>query len=368
MKAVILVGGEGTRLRPLTCTTPKSMVPIMNRPFLEHMIEYLKGHAIDEIILTLCYLPHHIRDYFGDGSRFGVRLSYVMEECPLGTAGAVKNVAQHLDEPFFVFNGDVFTDLDLTAMLDFHRTREAKVSIALTPVEDPTIYGVVETDESGAIQRFIEKPRWDMVTTNRINAGTYIIDPEILSYIPQGTNYSFEHGLFPHVIESGDPIYGYRSDAYWIDIGTPQKYLKLHHDLLRGSVTNPIHGDLGDGGVFMEGNCDVHDMAELHGPVLIGKDTTIGCRARVIGPAVIGQGSVIGEDSVIRSSVVWHNAHLGRMTWCQDCIIAEGVSIGDRSQVMEGCIVGAHVSIGCDTVVVQDTKVWPRDEVSADHP
>ncbi|RLC71227.1 MAG: NDP-sugar synthase [Chloroflexi bacterium] len=361
MKAVILVGGEGTRLRPLTYNTPKSMVPIMNRPFLEHMIGYLKEHGIDDIILTLCYLPDPIQRYFGDGSKLGVRLSHVVEECPLGTAGAVKNVEECLNETFFVFNGDIFTDIDLTAMMEFHRQRGSKVSIALTPVDNPTIYGVVETDAGGRVQRFIEKPSPDAVTTNMINAGAYIVEPEVLSYIPRGQNFTFEQGLFPLLLERGDPVYGYQSDAYWIDIGTPEKYLKLHHDVLMGKVKKSFHGERLGEGIWVEGGCDIHHRAELEGPIVIGRDSVIGSRARLKGPAVIGRYCTIGTGSFIEGAIVWQNTRLGRGVLLKNCVVAENVVIGDRCQVAEGCVLGGNLIIGPGESLPQGTKLWPQN-------
>ena len=197
MKAVLLVGGEGTRLRPLTCNTVKAMVPIVNRPFFEHLLGYLSSHGVDDIVVTLCYLPDRIESRFGNGSECGVKLAYVMEETPLGTAGAVKNAESHLDGAFFVFNGDVMTNIDLRAMLSFHRERNAVATIALTPVENPSAYGVVETAADGRVKRFIEKPPPGQAPTNMINAGIYILEPEVLRGVPQGTPCMFEHHLFP---------------------------------------------------------------------------------------------------------------------------------------------------------------------------
>ena len=364
MKAVILVGGEGTRLRPLTCNTPKSMVPILNRPFLEHIIDYLKEHNIDDIILALCYLPHHVQRYFGDGTEFGIKLTYVVEDSPLGTAGAVKNVAQRLDETFFVFNGDIFTDLDLTRMLDFHRERESKVSIALTPVDDPTIYGLVETNAEERVERFIEKPRWDAVTTNMINAGTYIIEPEVLSHVPKGLHFTFEQGLFPLLVARGDPVYGYPSDAYWIDIGTPERYLKLHHDLLTGRVAKSFPGERAGEGIWVEEGCDIHSQAELDGPTLIGRNCVIGSKAQVKGPCVIGQDCMIGAGSLIKEAIVWQNTRLGQGVSLRGCVIAENVFIGDRSRVMKGCVLGNNVTVGYDKRLARGTKVWPEENPS----
>lgn len=361
MKAVILVGGEGTRLRPLTFNTPKSMVPILNRPFLEHMIDYLRGHGIDDIILTLCYLPDYTQRYFGDGSKFGVKLTHVVEDCPLGTAGAVKNVGDCLDETFFVFNGDIFTDIDLTAMMEFHRQRGSKVSIALTPVDNPSIYGVVETNAEGQVQRFIEKPSPDAVTTNMINAGAYIVEPEVLSLIPKGLSFTFEKGLFPLLLDRDEPVYGYQSDAYWIDIGTPERYLKLHHDLLTGRVTKSFHGEQVGEGIWVERGCDIHRQAELEGPIIIGKDCAIGSRAQVKGPSVIGRDCTIGTGSLIQGAIVWQNTRLGRGVSLKNCVIAENVVIGDRCQVMEGCVLGNNVIIGPGESLTQGTKLWPEN-------
>jgi len=353
MKAVILVGGEGTRLRPLTINRPKPMVPILNRPFLEHMIAYLKKHDIDDVILALCYLPGPIQDHFGDGSDFGVRLTYVTEDSPLGTAGAVKNVERHLEETFFVFNGDIFTDLDLTEMMALHRERRAKVTIALTPVENPTIYGVVETDTGGRVRRFIEKPSPDAVTTNMINAGAYIIEPEALGSIPDGCFCMFERELFPKLVKTGEPVYAHPSDAYWTDIGTPEKYLQLHHDLLQKQATGALPG----GETYVGGACDIHPTAELEGPILIGRDCIIGPGVTVRGPSVVGPGCQVGAGSLIDRVVVWKNTRFGQGVWAQGCLIAENVVLGDRSQIMERSILGDNVVVGAGETVRQDAKL-----------
>lgn len=353
MKAVILAGGEGTRLRPLTFNRPKSMVPILNRPFLEHMIDYLKGYNINDIILALCYLPDHIQNYFGDGSDFGVRLTYVMENSPLGTAGAVKNIEQHIDETFFVFNGDIFTDLDLTQMMEFHQEMKAKVTIALTPVENPSIYGVVEADANSRVERFIEKPSPDAVTTNMINAGTYIIAPEVLAPIPPESFCTFEREVFPMLVETGEPVYSYPSDAYWIDIGSHEKYLKLHYDLLSGKTAKPFPSK----GIQIDGDCDIHPQAKLKGPIIIGTNCVIGPRVRVKGPSVIGPNCQIGVDSLIDGVVVWKNTRLGQGVSARRCVIAENVHVGDRSQILEGSVLGDNVIVGAGIRIERDTKL-----------
>lgn len=361
MKAVILVGGEGTRLRPLTCNMPKPVVPIVNRPFLEHTIDYLRQHHIEDIILALCYLPGPIQSYFGDGSGWGVRLTYVVESSPLGTAGAVKNVASHLDDTFFVLNGDVFADLDLTAMLAHHRGEKAKISIALTPVDDPTIYGVVETATSGRVQRFVEKPSWDAVTTNMINAGTYILEPEVLEYIPARTHYMFEHGLFPLLVGRGEPVYGYPSDSYWIDIGTPEKYLELHHDLLSGRSARSLAGQTG--GTATEEGCHIHPTAQVGRKVIIGRNCTIARGAQVTGPSVLGQGCRIGEGAVLEGAVLWHNASLGAGVRARNCIIAANTEVGDHCSLMDNCVLGDNVVIGEGSQLGRGIRVWPGERL-----
>ncbi|MFW6125765.1 MAG: sugar phosphate nucleotidyltransferase [Chloroflexota bacterium] len=343
MKAVILVGGEGTRLRPLTLNRPKPMVPILNQPFLEHVIEYLKGHDIHDIILALCYLPDRIRAWFGDGTEFGVNLTYVVEQSPLGTAGAVKNVAHCLeDDVFFVFNGDIYTDLDLTEMLKQHRQRNARLSIALTPVDDPSIYGVVETEPDGRVRRFLEKPSADTVTSNMINAGTYILDRETLESIPAEGFCMFEHDVFPRLVEAGEAVYGHPSHAYWIDIGTPEKYLKLHHDLLHRQAETARPDDV----TCIEGDCDVHPSAQITGPVIVARNSVIGRDVVVKGPSVIGTGCHVGAASRIDGAIVWNNSRLGERVSAQRCVIAENVAVGDGSRILERSVIGDRVVLG----------------------
>ena len=354
MRAVILVGGEGTRLLPLTCNTPKAMVPILNQPFLAHVINYLKRYDIDDIILAMCYLPEPIENHFGDGSEFGVRLTYVVEDSPLGTAGAVRNVADRLDDTFFVLNGDVFTEIDLSAMIELHRQKGAKATIALTSVENPTIYGVVEADADGRVERFLEKPGWDEVTTNLINAGIYILEPEVLNYIPPHTYNMFEHQLFPLLLQRGEAIYSYPSNSYWIDIGTPAKYLKLHHDLLLGK---------GEKGFLGEGKPSTHHTAQISGPVIADRDCTINPRAQLIGPTILGQGCRVGEGTVVEGVVMWHNVCLGSRVRLRNCVVAANCFIGDNCWIEEGCVLGDNVIIGNDNRLAHGTKVWPNKKL-----
>jgi mannose-1-phosphate guanylyltransferase len=367
VKAVILVGGEGTRLRPLTYNTPKTMVPILNRPFLEHLLKYMKSHHIDDVVLALCYLPDHIKDYFGDGSDYGVKLTYVVEDSPLGTAGAVKNVAQHLDETFFVFNGDVFTDMNLTAMLKTHKKKSAKATISLTQVDDPTMYGVVETDSNGRVKCFVEKPKREAVTTNMINAGTYILEPDLLDYIPVNQSYMFERGLFPLLLERGDPFYSFNSHSYWIDIGTPEKYMQVNVDLLAGAVATGFPGSIRGKNVWAEEGCDIHPKAHIDGPAVIGRNCVIEAQAHIKGPSVIGPNCCIGSGSLVEKSIIWHNVKIGKGAKLQQCIIADAVSISEGCDITAGCIIGNKVTVEKNTILAPDTKILPEEHVSASH-
>jgi mannose-1-phosphate guanylyltransferase len=350
MKAVILVGGEGTRLRPLTCNTPKAIVPILNQPFLEHLIHYLKKHGITEVILAMGYLPDPIQDCLGDGSRLGAQVRYVVEDSPLGTAGAVKNGESFLDGPFIVFNGDILTEIDLTAMIKRHQETRPKVSIALTPVDNPTIYGVVETDTRGMVRRFVEKPGWDKVTTNMINAGIYILEPEILAQIPASTRSMFEHDIFPSLLDNGEPILGYPSGAYWIDIGTPEKYLKVHHDLLLNQ---------GNGHFRTEGESQIHLAAKIEGPVLIAEGCAIAEDVKIKGPAVLGPRCKIGNSAVVEGGVLWDGVNVGKMAELRNCVVGSGSQIQERCNIPEGCVLGDNVRVESGLKMANATRVEP---------
>ncbi|MDH4068085.1 MAG: NDP-sugar synthase [Dehalococcoidia bacterium] len=355
MKAVILVGGEATRLRPLTCNTPKIMIPVLNRPFFEHLAGYLKKHNVIDIVLAVGKSPEQIQDYFGDGSRLGVRLTYSIEDLALGTAGAVKNAERFLDDSFVVLNGDIFTDIDLSAMLRLHRKSKAMASLALTPVDDPTIYGVVETDSEGRVRRFIEKPSRDKVTTNMINAGIYILEPDILNHIAPNTFSMFERDVFPPLLEEGQVVYGYPFQDYWIDIGTPDKYLKLHHDLLRRHV--------GNRGIEFEGESFVHSSAQIEGPAIIGEGCFIDRNSIVKGPAVLGARCRIEEGAVVEGAVLWQGCQISRGAKLRNCLVACRCRVGEESEILDGSILGDDVLVGRGSELSKGTKIWPGKNI-----
>ena len=355
MKAVILAGGEGTRLHPLTCNKVKSLVPVLNRPFLEHLIDNLKRHRITEIILTLGHLPEQIQEYFGDGTGFGVSMTYLVEDTPLGTAGGVKNAEALLEAPFLVFNGDIFSDIDLTDMINCHRENKADTSIALTPVDDPTPYGVVETNAEGRVKRFVEKPRREEVTTNMINAGIYVVEPHVLDYIARNVFFTFERDVFPRLLERGEVVYGYPSRAYWIDIGTPDKYLNLHHDLLQRCT--------GDKGVRLEGEVFAHSSARIEGSVVIGEGCSVSRDCTIRGPAVLGSQCRIEEGAVIEGAVLWQDCRVGEKAKLRNCVVASRCHIGEQSEVLDGCVLGDNVIIGKGNRLSKGIRIWPNKSI-----
>jgi mannose-1-phosphate guanylyltransferase len=333
LKAVILVGGPGTRLQPLTFILPKSLVPVLNRPAMEHMIAYLRQFGIEDIILTLSYLPDTIRSHFGDGRDFGVRLTYCLEKDPLGTAGAVKNACEYLDGTFIVLNGDIFTEMDLADMFSFHIEKKAKATIALTWVDNPSAFGVVETDSDKKVQRFIEKPPPGTETTNWINAGTYILEPEVLEYIPAKQHYMFEKGLFPGLLEAGEPVFGYPYRGYWLDMGTLAQYFSLNMDFLLGKVSDPLVTVVGRGGTRYGSNVVIHPSAVINAPAVIDPNCSIGKNVHLKGPITIGRDCVLEEGSRLENAVLWENVRVGTGARLSSCIISSNTIVENHRDI-----------------------------------
>jgi NDP-sugar pyrophosphorylase family protein len=365
MKAVILAGGEGTRLRPLSYHTPKSMVPILNRPFLDHVIDHLRQHSITDLVLTLHYLPDRVRSYFGDGWDSGVNLTYALEEAPLGTAGAVKAVENLLEDSFLVINGDILTDLDIRAAIQFHRAKKSQATIVLTSVDDPAAYGVVQMDQARRVTSFLEKPTGYHGNRAWVNAGTYILEPGILQYIPPGEHYMFERGLFPALLEMGIPVYGYESSDYWIDVGTINNYTKVHKDLLTG-IAKVAMPRAAYGCVMIGSNCQVESTAILEGPVILGDLCIIEENARVYGPTVIGSGCVVRTGATILEAVLWEGVSVGSRSVLKYCVIGSNVNIGDDVIIEKGCVIGDASDILSGVVLASGTIVEPGSCVNAD--
>ncbi|MDX6613366.1 MAG: mannose-phosphate guanylyltransferase [Blastocatellia bacterium] len=338
MQALILAGGKGTRLRPLTVYTPKPIVPICNRPFLLYQIDTLRRAGITDITLSLSYQPQKIEQQLGDGSDYGVNLKYTVEPQPMGTAGAYKFAEELIREPTVVFNGDVLTDLDLKAVMREHKERQAMATIFLTPVEDASAYGVVETNAEGRVQRFLEKPKPEESSCKNINAGAYVLEPEVLDLIPSGENHSFEYGLFPKLLERKEAFYAHIPQrTYWMDIGTPWRYLQAHHDLLANRVTR-IHLK------ERRAEFDAATTAEIDELSMIGKDCVVKPGAQIIN-SVLGPGCYLEERARVENSVIWSHTRIGTGAEVKDAIIGRGSHVGRSARVAPGSVLGDKTSL-----------------------
>jgi mannose-1-phosphate guanylyltransferase len=361
MKAILLAGGKGTRLRPLTVHTPKPIVPILNRPFLYYQIDLLKQlPEIDEVILSLNYQPRRIEEIFGEGEGLGVRLRYVVEPIPLGTGGAIRYAGDSLTESVVVFNGDVLTQVDLAAVLRLHRERKAKATIVLTPVDNPRAYGLVETDAQGNVRRFLEKPGEDEITCNTINAGIYVLEPDTFDRIPKDTAWSIERSFFPSLIERGETFVAYIYDGYWIDIGTPAKYLQVHRDIMDGRYVAPpfddhgwhqsdashgshgsgMHERHGSGRAWISTDARIEDGVELQGPCFVDEGAVIKAGAKILAHSVIGRHTHIEDGAVIDGSIIWPNGWIGPEAMLRGSILGRNCHVGRNAVIDSPAVLG----------------------------
>ncbi len=340
MKAILLAGGKGTRLRPLTVHTPKPIVPIFNRPFLYYQIDLLRQvPEIDEAILSLNYQPRRIEEIFGEGEGLGLRLRYVVEPMPLGTGGAIRYAGDQLTESVVVFNGDVLTQVDLAAVLRLHRERKAKATIVLTPVDNPRAYGLVETDPEGNILRFLEKPGEDEITCNTINAGIYVLEPETFDRIPKDTAWSIERSFFPSLIDRGETFVAYINDGYWIDIGTPAKYMQVHHDIMDGRYSAPPFAGAAHTAFVAEG-ARVEADVELVGPCFVDEGAVLKSGARVLPYSVLGRHTHVEEGAVVDGAIVWPNGWIGREAVVRGSILGRNCHIGRNATLERDLVLG----------------------------
>jgi mannose-1-phosphate guanylyltransferase len=360
VQALILVGGEGTRLRPLTSTIPKPVVPLVGRPFMTYMIEWLRRHGVDDMIFSLGFLAYGVRSVLGDGSKMGVRLRYIEEPEPLGTGGALKYAGELLEDRFFMLNGDVLTDIDLTAQLEQHERTRARATLALIGVDDPSAYGLVRRDDSLAVTDFVEKPRPDQIDTSLVNAGAYVLQRDVLDVMPPaGTNCSIERDVFPKLVGAG--LYGYEASGYWLDIGTPGRYLQATYDILEGNVKNSV-GDAiaAAGGAMLDG---ARNNGRLLGPVLIGSGTVIGTGATIGGRAVLGRDVRVGLDAMVMDSAVLDGAMIGDRTVVTGSIIGRGVVIGEDCRIAGGVVIGEGARIASRNVLAAGARIFPGVEL-----
>jgi mannose-1-phosphate guanylyltransferase len=361
MQAVILVGGEGTRLRPLTSTLPKPVVALVDRPMMVYMLEWLRGHGIDDVIMSCGFKATKVREVLGDGSQLGISLRFVEEPDPRGTAGALKFAEQFLDGRFLMLNGDVLTDIDLTAQLAQHERTGATGTLALVPVPDPSSYGLVKLHDDGAVGEFLEKPSADAaLDTNLISAGAYVLERSVLDLIAPDKNVSIEREVWPALVDNG--LYGFvDDDAYWIDVGTPERYLQATFDILEGNVRTAVAQKLATSYLYVDPSAQVSGRAIP--PAVVGAGARIGVGSHVGSLAVLGDGVTVGNGSSVERAVVLRGARIGDGCVVRDCIVGPGARIGDRSRVVGGAMLGENVVLGCDNVVAHGARLFPGMEV-----
>jgi mannose-1-phosphate guanylyltransferase/phosphomannomutase len=363
MKAVVMAGGEGTRLRPLTSNQPKPMVPIVGKPCMEHILELLRRSGFDEIVVTLAFMPQSIRGYFGDGEAMGLQIDYSIEEQPLGTAGSVRLASGLLDETFLVISGDALCDVDLGSLLARHREAGAAVTIGLKSVDNPLEFGIVVTDEDGRVERFLEKPSWGQVFSDTINTGIYVLEPEVLRHIPSDRPYDFSKELFPLLLEMGRPIYGHVLDGYWQDIGNLDQYRQANFDALDERVRLEIGGLRLRGNLWVGEGVDIGDLEDVDGPAFIGANCRIAPEATLGAHSVLGQGVTLREGARVVRSVVDATTYVGRRTLVEGAIVGRSCDIRDHVRVHEGVAIGDEVTIGSEASIMPGVRVYPFKEV-----
>ena len=360
-----MAGGEGTRLRPLTSNQPKPMVPIVGKPCMEHIIELLIRHGIDEVVVTVAYLPQVIRGYFGDGESLGVKLHYSVEETPLGTAGSVKHAEALLDETFIVISGDALCDFDLGEIVEAHRRTGAVATLGLKSVENPLEFGVVIIDEDGRIERFLEKPSWGQVFSDTINTGVYVLEPEVLRNIPAGEPYDFSKQLFPALLSRGKHLYGHVLEGYWQDIGNLEQYQQANFDALDGRIELDLPGIRLRDNVHLGDGVQLPELSQLQGPAYVGNYSKIDPGARIGAYTVLGNNAVIKDGAQIERSVIDSGSYIGQSARIEGAILGKGVDVRAHAVVNEGVAIGDECSIGSQSVLAPNVKVYPFKTIEA---
>lgn len=355
-----MAGGSGTRLRPLTCGRPKPIVPIMNKPVMQYTIELLKKYKINDIAVTLQYLPEMIKDTFGDGRELGVRLEYFIEDIPLGTAGSVKNADEFLDDTFIVISGDVLTDIDLEPVIKFHKEKKSLATLVLKEVNVPLEYGVVVTDEDGRIRRFLEKPSWSEVFSNTVNTGIYILEPKVLSYFKKGEVFDFSKDLFPTLMKDGINLYGYETKDYWCDVGDIQSYIQSHADILNHKVKVDFQNKETSDGIYRGEGCDIHNDAVIGSPVVIGDNCKIGKGVKLEPYTVIGDNVIINSYSTVKRSILWDSAIVGSKANLSGSILCYRSNLKSNVTVLEQAVIGDDTQLKEGVIIKPNVKIWPH--------
>jgi mannose-1-phosphate guanylyltransferase / phosphomannomutase len=363
MRAVVMAGGEGTRLRPLTSNQPKPMVPIVGKPCMEHILELLRTHGFNDIVITVAFLPQAIRTYFGGGENLGLSIEYSVEENPLGTAGSVRLASDRLDETFLVISGDALCDIDLQKIVDFHNEKGAAVTIGLKSVENPLEFGIVVTDDEGRVERFLEKPSWGQVFSDTINTGIYVLEPEVLRHIPTDRPFDFSKELFPLLLEMGRPIYGYVCDGYWQDIGNLDQYRQANFDALDEKVLLNVEGLKIRGDVWIGEGVEIDDVEGVEGPAFIGNYCRISPESSVGPYSVLGPGTTLRERGRVARSVIDSSCYIGRSATVEGAILGRNCDVRPHARVHEGVAIGDQVTLGDQSVIYPGVRIYPYKEV-----
>jgi len=368
MKAVVMAGGFGTRIQPLTNSRPKPMLPVVNRPMMENTMITLRDLGITDFIVLLYFKPEVIQDYFGDGSAFGMNISYVIPDDDYGTAGAVKLAQEHIgDDNFIIISGDLVTDFDFQKIFDYHKQKKSKLTITLTSVENPLEFGVVIANEEGKIEKFLEKPSWGEVFSDTINTGIYVIEPDILDYIPKRENFDFAKDLFPALMEKGVELIAGNAEGYWRDVGNPDSYREVHEDIMSGRVDFKIPGNMTkypDGTLYSDESCTLDEDVEIIGKVVLGKNVYIGKKTKLKN-VVIGDHVTIRKDCKISNSVIWEDVNIGKGTKIDNAVICNNNSIGKNCKMTAGIILAEGCEIGELVTVEKDVTIWPDKNIDA---
>ncbi|OGF46620.1 MAG: nucleotidyltransferase [Candidatus Firestonebacteria bacterium RIFOXYC2_FULL_39_67] len=367
MKSVILAGGFGTRLRPLTCNIPKPVATVANKPMMEHIVDLLKKHGVTEMISALYFQPESISDYFRDGSDFGIKMDYIKTESELGTAGCVKYATKYIDGTFIVMSGDVLTDFDLTKAVEFHKKKKSLATIVLTRVDNPLAFGVVITDKNGKIVRFLEKPSWGEVFSDTVNTGIYILEKEVLDLIPEEREFDFSKNLFPLMLAKKMPLFGYVAKGYWKDVGSLSEYRISHYDIMDGKVDVIIPGKKTNKvgkGIWIEAGVQIHPTAVLKNPVVIGKNVQIKANV-IIENSTIGDNCIIEEGAKITNSVLWSGSFVRQDATVFESVMCHAVEIGKKAAIHTNCVIGDNCIIGDEAVLKANVKLWPHKNVES---
>lgn len=366
MKAVVMAGGEGSRLRPLTIRRPKPMVPIAGKPVMEHILNLLKRHGITEVVVTVQYLASNIEDYFGNGSQFGMRITYSREDVPLGTAGSVKNAEEQLTEPFIVISGDALTDYNLTELIQYHNEKKSLATLLLAHVPNPLEYGVIITNEDGHIAQFLEKPSWGEVFSDTINTGIYVLDPKVFSYFEKNKPFDFSQELFPMMLRQGDPIYGYVANTgYWCDVGNLSEYMRANADVLQGNVEVEIPAKNIGNTIWCEEGVEIDEGAQLYGPIYLGRDSKVRAGAIIHGPSMVGSYSIIDERAQVDRSIVWNSSYIGDRAELRGAIVGSSTNIKSKAVMFEGSVIGDNSIVQDNAIVQPNVKIWPDKEIES---